>query len=100
MKKHFRIIIDSKTKSIERDVALLNEPYTEKGITAFYMGSLYVDNKKAEPKDYHSLYRETGENMYREIDGSGAVGIIDTNKDKVFVFTDFFNSCFPVYICK
>lgn len=64
----------------------------------YLLGTFYnLKGEVSTPDDLFELYQNHGTQMYDALDGTGTAIIIDHLKKKVFAFTDFFNSIFPLF---
>ena len=73
-------------------------PVTFDGIEVYMFGDFYTEEGfPATEKDLFAIYTKFGIKTYDALDGIGTVIIYDRNIEKIFVFTDFFNSTIPVF---
>lgn len=73
---------------------------SEDGVSVFLNGSFYDGPSRLDAEALLALYKRSGEAMYRDLDGVGSVTILDNEKKKVFVFTDFYNGNTFIYYSK
>lgn len=73
-------------------------PVTFEGKEIYLFGNFYTEEGlPASEKDILAIYTKCGNQTYDALDGIGTVIIYDRNIEKIFVFTDFFNSTTPVF---
>ncbi|MCQ2191909.1 MAG: asparagine synthase-related protein [Paludibacteraceae bacterium] len=90
------ISINKKKKSVTYQSKVA--PSSFGGIDIYLSGDFYTkEGLPAKEKDILANYIKLGSKTYDSLDGTGTVFIHDRNKEKIFVFTDFFNSTIPVF---
>lgn len=73
-------------------------PYYFDGVEIYLSGDFYTkEGGLAKEKEILDNYIKLGSRTYDSLDGTGTVFIYDRNKEKIFAFTDFFNSVIPVF---
>lgn len=94
--KCITITIDRKNKAVACQSEVT--PVTFDGIEIYLFGDFYTEEGlPATEKDIWAAYTKMGNKTYDALDGIGTVFIYDRNIEKIFVFTDFFNSTTPVF---
>lgn len=90
------ISINRKAKSVTCQSNV--SPATFKGVEIYMFGDFYTeDGSPAAEEDIFTCYTKLGNRTYDSLDGIGTVVVYDHNIEKIFVFTDFFNSTIPVF---
>lgn len=88
--------IDKKNKSVTCQSKI--SPIIFDGIEFYLFGNFFTEEGiPAKEKDIFDYYKKCGNRTYDHLDGIGTVFIYDHNIEKIFVFTDFFNSTTPVF---
>ena len=90
------ITIDKKNRAVSCQSKV--SPETFDGIEIYLFGDFFTaEGLPATEKDILATYTKWGKRAYDALDGIGTVFIYDRNIEKIFVFTDFFNSTTPIF---
>lgn len=94
--KGITLTIDKKNKSVTSKSEVAHATFN--GIEIYLFGDFYTEQGfHATEKDICAIYSKLGNKTNDALDGIGTVFIYDHNIEKIFVFTDFFNSTTPVF---
>lgn len=97
MKKFFTIKCKTANQDINIDYNLVLKPLEIERITVLTTGNFYYQNHPATLEELFDLFKQYGKETYKYLDGVGTLIFIDKNTNKIYFFTDFFNSNLPVY---
>lgn len=98
MKKSIYISIKKGVATYEASAFV--KPYEDNNYTVVTLGNFYINNSPASSEDLLNIYLKHHRNTYKHLDGVGSLFVVDRTQNKLFCFTDFFNSNLPVYLCK
>ena len=94
--EHISISIDRRNKTVTCQSKV--SPIIFGGIEIYLYGNFFTEGGLlATEKDILAAYLKMGNKTYDALDGIGTAFIYDRNLEKIFVFTDFFNSTIPVF---
>ncbi|MCQ2288137.1 MAG: asparagine synthase-related protein [Muribaculaceae bacterium] len=88
------ITVHNKTAQIQADAS----PTVFNDIEVYVLGDFFTPNgKPATGKDIIDIYSQHRHLAYDHLDGTGEVFIYDRKKEKIYIFTDYFNGTSPVF---
>ena len=92
----FTVAINKNTKEVICNSNVCSK--TIDNVEIHLIGIIYnCEGKNSTLDDVYDLYVKYDTNMYDHLDGACAVIVIDYKRQRIFVFTDYFNSIIPLF---